>query len=296
MIPFLPARVEELPRLKNLFDDDLDVSAFAAEPIQVPRGQTLIWDHIYQQGSPGYKVLSADRADIELLKLYGQGHGARLRSQLSLFFEDARFRTYEWTTEWHEGDHVIASGNDLLGPLQGETVVWFRLAVTPIGGTGIEVERIDFFWEVADLEKADCGLHDILQIEGVGEVYAKRLRALGIGTVEQLLHHGRLPKERQQLAERGEFSLKRLEHWVDMAELFRIRGVGEEYSELLDQSGVDSLPKLAACDSQRLHRDLVETNRKRNLVRQLPSQVDVTRWIIQAKSLEPLVVHEPAQV
>lgn len=291
MIPFLPFKTNEKAQLKNIFDDDLDVSAFSKEPVALPKGETLIWDHVYQQGEPGYKVNSSDRADIELIKLYGSAKDAQLFTQLTLFFEDGTFNEYEWTSRWSHGDHVVVSGNDLLGVLKNHTLVWFRVAVTlQSGPEEIQLSRLDFFWEAGDIEKADCGLHDIIDIEGVGEVYAEKLRAVGIDTVEQLLHTGKTPENRQSLAKQTGLSLKRIDRWVDMSELWRIKGVGEEFSELLDFTGIDSLPKLAKCEPKKLLKDLIATNEERRLVRHLPSDLDVTRWVIQAKNLDPLVI------
>ena len=292
MKPFLPEQVNETAQLKNMFDDDLDVSAFRKQALSVPRGDTLVWDHVYQNGLPGYQIHSKDLADLELLKLYGEGNGAHLETELTLFFEDGHFNEYRWSTHWQGEDHVVASGNDLLGALQGRTIVWFRVSVTPRDGAEqISVDRIDFFWEVGNIEEASCGLHDIIDIEGIGEVYAKKLRNVGINTVQQLLHLGKTLENRTSIASLTGLPAKRIERWVEMSELWRIRGVGEEYSELLEVTGVDSLPKLAERDPKQLHKDLKATNEKRKLVRSLPNELDVKRWVIQAKNLGPLVAY-----
>ncbi len=84
----------------------------------------------------------------------------------------------------------------------------------------------------------------IIDIEGVGEVYAQKLQDAGIKTVEDLLEHGATPKGRDQIAEKTGISGALILRWVNHADLIRIVGVAEQFGELLEASGVDSIPEL----------------------------------------------------
>ena len=75
-----------------------------------------------------------------------------------------------------------------------------------------------------------------------------------------------------------------------MSELYRINGVGEEYSELLDVGGIHSLSILADSDPLALHKKLAAINEERNLVRKFPSELHLKQWVIQARNMDPLVV------
>ena len=85
----------------------------------------------------------------------------------------------------------------------------------------------------------------IAKIEGIGDVYAQKLREAGVQTVDDLLKAGADPQGRNELAEKTGISGKLILEWVNHADLFRIKGVGEEYSDLLEEAGVDTVPELA---------------------------------------------------
>lgn len=125
----------------------------------------------------------------------------------------------------------------------------------------------------------------ILDIEGIGPVYRQRLAAVGITTTNQLLKKGSTPKGRQELAQKTDISSGLILEWVNHADLFRIKGVAEEYSDLLEEAGVDTVPELAQRNPENLYAKLVEVNDLKKLVRQLPSQRQVADWVQQAKTL-----------
>ncbi|HMF35149.1 MAG TPA: DUF4332 domain-containing protein [Isosphaeraceae bacterium] len=131
----------------------------------------------------------------------------------------------------------------------------------------------------------------IIDIEGVGDVYAKKLEAAGIKTVEQLLEHGATPKGRDQIAEKTGISGALILRWVNHADLIRIVGVAEQYAELLEASGVDSIPELAHRVAENLHSRMIEVNEKKNLIKRLPSVGQVSSWIDQCKNLPRAVFH-----
>ena len=123
-------------------------------------------------------------------------------------------------------------------------------------------------------------------IEGVGEQYAEQLRAAGVRSTEDLLKKGATPQGRKELAAQTELPEKQLLKWINHCDLFRIRGVGSEYAELLEAAGVDTVPELAQRNAQSLHRKSLEVNLEKKLVRRVPTLQEVTAWVEQANSLE----------
>ena len=122
-------------------------------------------------------------------------------------------------------------------------------------------------------------------IEGIGEVYSQQLTETGIQTTEQLLEKGSSPAGRKELVEKTGISSSLILKWVNRADLFRIKGIGEEYADLLEIAGVDTVPELAQRNAENLYQKVVEANQEKNLVRRLPPQSAVRDWIEQAKKL-----------
>jgi predicted flap endonuclease-1-like 5' DNA nuclease len=131
----------------------------------------------------------------------------------------------------------------------------------------------------------------LLDIEGVGPAYAQKLKEAGIETVEELLAKGASANGRDTLAGQTGIPTTLLLEWVNHADLFRIQGIGGEYSDLLEEAGVDSVPELATRNPQNLHQKLTEINDQKQLVRQLPSAAQVSSWVEQAKQLPRVVTH-----
>lgn len=131
----------------------------------------------------------------------------------------------------------------------------------------------------------------ISEIEGIGETYAAKLKAAGTGTVEALLEKGGDPKGRQDLEAKTGIGHKLILRWVNHADLFRIKGVGKQYAELLEAAGVDTVIELATRNAENLYAAMVKTNEAKKLVRALPTQADVANWIAQAKGAERKVHH-----
>jgi len=125
----------------------------------------------------------------------------------------------------------------------------------------------------------------IIDIEGIGPVYKQALRKVGITTTEALLEACATPEQRQELAAKTGISPKLILEWANLADLFRIKGIAEEYSDLLEEAGVDTVVELAQRNPENLYAALKETNEKKALVRRLPSLAQVKDWIAQAKAL-----------
>jgi len=128
-------------------------------------------------------------------------------------------------------------------------------------------------------------------IEGIGPVYAEKLREKGIGTVEALLEVGATPQGRRRLEEKTGIGHALILEWVNLADLMRIKGIGEEYSDLLEEAGVDTIKELRNRVPQNLHRAIVEVNEAKKLVRRLPTLKMVADWVTQARSLPPKVTY-----
>lgn len=129
----------------------------------------------------------------------------------------------------------------------------------------------------------------LTEIEGVGPAYAAKLEAIGVTTTDDLLSKGTTTKGRQDLAEKSGVSIKLILEWVNHLDLERIKGVGWEYADLLEEAGVDTVPELAQRNATNLHQKLVEINEQKKLVRKLPSENQVTDWVTQAKSLPRVI-------
>lgn len=128
-------------------------------------------------------------------------------------------------------------------------------------------------------------------IEGIGPVYGQKLREVGVATTEALLEAGASPTGRKELAEKSDISGKLILEWVNLADLFRIKGIGEEYSDLLEEAGVDTVPELAQRNPENLYVKLQEINAEKELVRRLPAASQVSDWVAQAKALPRVVTY-----
>ena len=129
------------------------------------------------------------------------------------------------------------------------------------------------------------------EIEGIGPVYAEKLAAAGLKTTEALLKAGGGKKGRADLAATTEISERLILRWVNMADLFRIKGVGEQYSDLLEAAGVDTVAELAQRKAENLQPKMVEVNEQKKLVRRVPTLPEVTNWVEAAKALPRAVTY-----
>jgi len=125
----------------------------------------------------------------------------------------------------------------------------------------------------------------LIYIEGVGEIFAQKLKDAGVKSTDALLKMGATPKGRKTIAEKSGVSEKLILEWVNHVDLFRIKGVGEEYADLLEEAGVDTVPELAQRNPANLLEKMVEVNAQKKLVRRLPVLSQVESWVAQAKKL-----------
>ena len=133
--------------------------------------------------------------------------------------------------------------------------------------------------------------YKIDQIEGIGEVYARKLEALGVTTTEELLIRAATPKGREKLAEESGISQALILKWANHADLFRIKGVAGQFAELLEAAGVDTVKELRHRVAANLHAKLVEINDAKNLCNRVPAEAEVQRMIDRAKELDPVITY-----
>jgi predicted flap endonuclease-1-like 5' DNA nuclease len=126
-------------------------------------------------------------------------------------------------------------------------------------------------------------------VEGIEDVYAAKLKDAGAATLEAFLEKGATPAGRQDLAAAADISGKLILEWINLADLFRIKGIGEEYSDLLEEAGVDTVPELAQRNAANLYARLMAVNAEKKLVRRVPTLAQVTSWIEQAQALPRIV-------
>ncbi len=134
-------------------------------------------------------------------------------------------------------------------------------------------------------------VYKIDEIEGIGPVYGEKLRTAGIATVDQLLEKCAGKAGRTALAQETDIDEKMILKWTNHADLFRIPGVGPQFSELLEASGVDTVKELRNRNAENLYAKIVEVNESKKLVRRLPSQPQITEMIEEAAKLEPLMTY-----
>jgi uncharacterized membrane protein HdeD (DUF308 family)/predicted flap endonuclease-1-like 5' DNA nuclease len=141
----------------------------------------------------------------------------------------------------------------------------------------------------SDAEEMAKFKYPLEYVEGIGPAYAAKLKAIGLVTCLDLLKAGATRQGRDEIEAKagiaGGFILK----WVNHVDLYRIKGVGSEYADLLEVAGVDTVVELAQRNPVNLFQRMVEVNSAKNLVRKPPVQAQVEDWVVQAKGLTRVV-------
>jgi predicted flap endonuclease-1-like 5' DNA nuclease len=150
----------------------------------------------------------------------------------------------------------------------------------------VEVEEVADLAEIPDTvgEKSKFK-QPLTYIEGVGPAYAEKLNAAGIMNPRDLLEQGASRQGRLEIVEKTELSMKLISRWVNLVDLFRVPGIGAEYADLLERSGVDTVPELAGRNAKNLHEKMVKINEEKKLVREVAGLHQIEGWIAQAKEL-----------
>ena len=131
----------------------------------------------------------------------------------------------------------------------------------------------------------------IIDIEGIGPAYAAKLAKVGIRSVEGLLKNGASAKGRKEIADASGIDQTLVLEWVNRADLYRIKGIAKQYSDLLEKAGVDTVVELSKRVPGNLYAKMVEVNQAKNLVNSMPGLKQVEDWIEQAKKLPRVITH-----
>lgn len=133
--------------------------------------------------------------------------------------------------------------------------------------------------------------YKIEEIEGIGPAYGQKLATADIKTTEDFLKFCADEKGRKTVSEKTGISETLLLKWANMADLMRINGIGGEYAELLEASGVDTIKELRTRVADNLAQKAAQINEVKKLTRVVPSSKVIADWIEKAKSLEPTITH-----
>jgi hypothetical protein len=128
--------------------------------------------------------------------------------------------------------------------------------------------------------------YPITDIDGIDGEVAAILKSVGIRSTERLLEAARTVRGRKMLAMKTGFDEKRLLCWANVADRMRVKGIRKEYAELLQAAGVDTVKELKYRNPANLANAMAEANKKRKMVRLLPSEKVVGTWIENAKKLQ----------
>lgn len=168
--------------------------------------------------------------------------------------------------------HISLTGCSALNPVTPSIPAPFKMS-----SVQVTVEKAPFY-----------GVIDVL---GIGTVYAGRLNKIGIHTVKEFLEAATTPKARQTLTNRTGIGHKYILKWANYADLMRITGVGPEYSRLLEAAGVDTVMELQQRNSKNLRAALESTNAKYKFVERIPSVEMLTNWINNSQTMEYMLVY-----
>ena len=121
--------------------------------------------------------------------------------------------------------------------------------------------------------------------EGIGPAIGAKFEAAGVKDTDTLLKEARTPAQRKALAAKAGLTDKQVLRFANMVDLYRVKGIGSEYADLLEAAGVDTVPELGGRRADNLTKAMAEANAAKNLVRRLPTEAEVAGWVEQAKGL-----------
>ena len=127
--------------------------------------------------------------------------------------------------------------------------------------------------------------YPIEEVEGIGPIMGEKLRTVGVKDTDTLLEKCLTPKAREDLARSSGIAEKLILRFANMVDLFRIKGVGSEFAELLEAAGVDTVPELANRNPGNLAGAMVKVNEEKKLTRRTPTEAEVAKWVAEAKEL-----------
>ena len=127
--------------------------------------------------------------------------------------------------------------------------------------------------------------HKVSEIKDLSSEMVSKLNAAGITTVEQLLAQGDTPQEKSALSKKLGITTSELTEWVNRADLMRLKGVGTEFANLLENCGVDSCKELQHRKAENLYNNLKKTNDEKKIAHHAPTLAQVEAWITEAATL-----------
>lgn len=133
--------------------------------------------------------------------------------------------------------------------------------------------------------------YSISDIEGIGPKLCVKLEKAGISLLSELFDACSTKKGRKLLSDKTGISEEKLLKWVNIADLYRVQGVGAEYTELLEASGVEAINELQEINPERLYEKMVKVNSAKKFVLQVPSMQEITSIIQNAKSVKSLIMN-----
>ncbi|MCI5989752.1 MAG: DUF4332 domain-containing protein [Bacteroidales bacterium] len=133
--------------------------------------------------------------------------------------------------------------------------------------------------------------YKIIDLEGIGPVYAEKLVAAGVITADDLLERCAAPKGRKELAEATGITEKLILKWTNYADMFRIHGIGPQFAELLEAAGVDTVKELSHRVPANLAAKVAEVNEEKKLVRRVPVEAELQKMIEEAKTLPGVLTY-----
>ena len=133
--------------------------------------------------------------------------------------------------------------------------------------------------------------YKIIDLEGIGPVYAEKLVAAGVITADDLLERCASPKGRKELAEATGITEKLILKWTNYADMFRIHGIGPQFAELLEAAGVDTVKELSHRVPANLAAKVAEVNEEKKLVRRVPVEAELQKMIEEAKTLPGVLTY-----
>ncbi len=135
-------------------------------------------------------------------------------------------------------------------------------------------------------------VNKLLDVEGIGPVYAEKLKSAGAETTKDLLKLAKTPENRKKLAETTGIGETLILKWANHADLMRIKGIGGEFAELLEKVGVDTVKELRNRNAENLHEAVQKFDLTTSpIVRRKPSKASIQTWVRQAKRLKPTLTY-----
>ena len=145
--------------------------------------------------------------------------------------------------------------------------------------------------DATDVEEMGKFKYPLEYVEGIGPVYAAKLKAIGLVTCLDLLKAGASRKGREEIVSKSGIAGSLILKWVNHVDLYRIKGVGSEYADLLEVAGVDTVVELAQRNPANLLAKMTEVNAAKELVRKVPTAAYVEDWVSQAKGLPRVITY-----